>query len=62
MNHNIAVVLQENPERTRDDLLEAETIMQDVVRRRRRVFGPAHPDTLRAEEDLSDMRENLANA
>ena len=34
---------------TGDDLLEAETIMQDVVQRRRRVFGPAHPDTLRAE-------------
>ena len=23
--------------------------MQDVVQRRRRVFGPAHPETLRAE-------------
>ena len=36
-----------------DDLLEAETILQDVVKRRRRVFGPAHPDTLKAERVLS---------
>ena len=41
---------------TGDDLLEAETILQDVVQRRRRVFGPAHPDTLRVEEALSDVR------
>ena len=27
---------------TGDDLLEAETILQDVIQRRRRVFGPAH--------------------
>ena len=41
---------------TGDDLLEAETIMQDVVQRRRRVFGPAHPDTRHAETALSGMR------
>ena len=40
---------------TGDDLLEAETIMRDVVQRRRRVFGPAHPDTLRAEGLLSKL-------
>jgi hypothetical protein len=37
---------------TGDDLLEAETIMKHVVERRRRVFGPAHPDTRRAEKML----------
>ena len=47
-------------ERTRDDLLEAETILQDVVQRRRRIFGPAHPDTLLAEELLFAARANLA--
>ena len=46
---------------TGDDLLEAETIMQDVVQRRRRVFGPAHPDTRFAEGALSLMREDLAH-
>ena len=43
-----------------DDVLEAETIMQDVAQRRRRVFGPAHPDTLKAENVLSGVREILA--
>ena len=45
-----------------DDLLEAETILQDVVKRRRRVFGPAHPDTLRVETALSQTRAQLARA
>ena len=47
---------------TGDDLLEAETIMQDVVRRRRRVLGPAHPETLHAEKVLSRARAKLARA
>ena len=47
---------------TGDDLLEAESIMQDVVQRRRRVFGPAHPDTLEAERALSLARAGLARA
>ena len=34
--------------------------MQDVVKRRRRVFGSAHPDTRLAEFNLSDVRDNLA--
>ena len=34
------------------DLLEAETILQDVIQRRRRVFGPAHPETRTAEFEL----------
>ena len=44
-----------------DDLLEAETILQDVVKRRRRVFGPAHPDTLNAELALSEVCAKLAH-
>ena len=36
--------------------------MQDVAQRRRRVFGPAHPNTLRAELTLSDVRAMLAHA
>ena len=35
--------------------------MQDVVKRRRRVFGSAHPDTRLAEFNLSDVRDNLDN-
>ena len=47
---------------TGDVLLEAETIIQDVVRRRRRVFGPTHPDTRHAEDSLSGIRAELARA
>ena len=56
---------------TGDDLLEAETLMEDVVQRRRRVFGPAHPSTRGVEMELSivrkrcrtfDAREELAEA
>ena len=46
---------------TGDDLLAAESIMQDVVQRRRRVFGPAHPETVLAERSLSDVRYGLAS-
>ena len=45
-----------------DDLLEAETIMSDVAQRRRRVFGPAHPETIIAQKNLSRIRANLARA
>ena len=44
------------------DLLEAETILQDAVQRRRRVFGPARPDTLCAVRSLSAVRAKLAQA
>ena len=49
-----------DPIYTGDDLLEAETILQDVVQRRRRVFGPAYPETLRVERTLSAVRRRLA--
>ena len=45
---------------TGDDFLEAVTIMQDVVQRRRRVFGPAHPKARHAERVLSDMHAERA--
>ena len=46
-------------------VLEAETIVQDVVRRRRRVFGPARPSTLSAErvaERVLSLTTPLARA
>ena len=46
---------------TGDDLLDAETIMQDVVERRRRVFGTAHPETRSAETALSNVHAKLAH-
>mmetsp|Transcript_4645 Transcript_4645/g.14060 ORF Transcript_4645/g.14060 Transcript_4645/m.14060 type:complete len:164 (-) Transcript_4645:38-529(-) len=59
LGRSLAVALTRNPESTRDDLLEAESIMQDVVQRRRRVFGPAHPHTKLSESLLSYVRERL---
>ena len=43
---------------TGDDLLEAETLMEDVVQRRRRVFGHAHPSV---ETFLSEVHAKLAS-
>ena len=47
---------------TGDGLLEAETIMQGVVQRRRQVFGPAHPNTRWAEKLMSTVRKIVADA
>ena len=35
--------------------------MEDVVQRRRRVFGPTHPCTADSEAGLSCVREHLAS-
>ena len=45
---------------TGDDLLEAETIMNDVIKRRRRIFGSAHPATLQDQKLLSIIRVRLS--
>ena len=45
-----------------DSMLEAETMVQDVVQRRRRVFGPSHPSTENAEDAMSYLRKQLALA
>ena len=47
---------------TGNDLREAETIMQDVAQRRRRVFGSTRPDALRAESTLSEVRLRCARS
>mmetsp|Transcript_13385 Transcript_13385/g.39912 ORF Transcript_13385/g.39912 Transcript_13385/m.39912 type:complete len:222 (+) Transcript_13385:1-666(+) len=53
----LSSALLNNPNYTRDDLFEAETILQDVLQRRRRVFGLAHPQTRKSELALARMRE-----
>ena len=53
LQHCYADTLICDPMVTRDDLLEAVTIMEDVVQRRRRAFGPAHPQTRDDEDTLS---------
>jgi len=62
LNQLLGGVLTNNSDCSRDDLLEAETILQDVLRRRRRVFGPAHPHTRACEFALSRVRAKPASA
>ena len=48
MVHNLCNILgrgYRDEGSTRDELLEAEPLMQDVVKRKRRLYGPAHPET-----------------
>ena len=45
---------------SRDELIFAEKLHEDTVRRFRRVLGPAHPSTSKAEADLVFLRERLA--
>ena len=46
---------------SRDELVFAEKLLEDAVRRFRRVLGTAHPSTSKAEDDLFYLRESLAN-
>mmetsp|Transcript_17168 Transcript_17168/g.52155 ORF Transcript_17168/g.52155 Transcript_17168/m.52155 type:complete len:133 (+) Transcript_17168:359-757(+) len=55
----LAAGVTADPERTREDLLEADIMVQDVLKRRRRILGPAHEDTLKAESVLSGLRKFL---
>ena len=63
MVHNLCNILgrgYRDEGSTRDELLEAEPLMQDVVKRKRRLYGPAHPETGVAERALSHLRSLLA--
>ena len=42
-------------------MIEAETILEDVLRRARRVFGESHPDTKHTEEKLVFARHFKAS-
>ena len=45
-----------------DDVSEAETTLEDVWRRSRRVLGDSHPDTERAREFLEEVRSAHVDA
>jgi hypothetical protein len=45
-----------------DDLSEAQTILEDVLRRSRRVLGDSHPDTERARKFLEEARSARGDA
>ena len=59
MRWNYAQTLYEDPAATLDDLCEAVTTLEDVVRIARRVFGGAHPLTEGIEGELPDARAAL---
>ncbi len=46
---------------SREELIFAEKLLEDTVRRFRRVFGISHPGTARAESDLAVLRWRLIN-
>ena len=46
----------------RRELQSVEQLIQDTVSRRRRVLGPAHPDTQRSERTLAKIRARLKPA
>ena len=51
------MALHSDPDATRDEVREAETLLQGTLKRRRQIFGPAHPKTVWCEEELSGVRE-----
>ena len=46
---------------SRDEVVFADKLLEDTIRRFRRVLGTAHPSTSKAEGDLFYLRERLAN-
>ena len=59
LESSLVNALHWDPARTRGDLIQAERLCQDVLKRRRRVFGPANPTTQYSEQQLAEVREKL---
>ena len=59
--HSYAYAVMNYAAASRDELVFAEKLLEDAVRRFRRVLGTAHPSTSKAEDDLFYLRESLAN-
>ena len=58
---NIVIGLLRDEKSTREDALQAEKIVKDMLVRLRRVYGPTHPDTRLMEEHwLCQAQEKLA--
>ena len=58
--HNYACGVTDCADSSRDGLIFAEKLLDDTVRRFRRVFGVSHPGTVRADRDLVRLRRRLA--
>ena len=57
LGHRMAEALVGHPNANDEDRTQAEMILQDVVQRRRRVLGPAHPRTQTSQLALSELHE-----
>ena len=55
----LSEALRCNPDATRADLRECESLVANVLKRRRRVLGPAHPHTKISEGALPLVRNYL---
>ena len=58
--HSYAYAVTYCASASRDELIFAEKLLEDTVRRFRRVLGTAHPSTPRAEADLATLRRRIA--
>ena len=58
--HSYAYAVLECAAASRDELIFAEILLEDTTRRLRRVLGPDHPSTSRAEADLATLRKKIA--
>ena len=58
--HSYAYAVMNYAAASRDELVFAEKLLEDTVRRFRRVLGTAHPSTPRAEADLATLRRRIA--
>ena len=59
--HDYAYAVLECAAPSRDELVFAEKLLEDTVRRLRRVLGPEHPVTQKAEDDMPKIRRRIAN-
>jgi len=57
----LAQALHKDPDATRDDLREAETLLQDALPHRRRVFGRTHPKSVFCEDELDFLGKFIAS-
>ena len=60
MRYTYARALLSYDDASESDFREAVTILEDIERRSRRVFGPDHPIAVRSKEMLEIAREGVA--
>ena len=56
LRRNFAWALYGDARASRPDILQAMTVLEDVARANRRVFGPRHPNTVETLTELERAR------